>query len=422
MYRCLPFLVLLLFVPRTGAAQTDSLSTDDKIADLRERVLPLRSVDPADEDFSDLAALKQHIGDRRIVILGDATHGDGTALEAKGRLIKFLHQEMDFGVLAFESGLYDLRVTTGRAASASEHLEATTSMLARPWADSKQVRPTLRYCAETQSTNTPLRVTGIDGALHPPNDSLFAAQLKRHLDGRGVWEDVAEGTNFEQTLRRQMVNPLALARDTVGYNQFVSRMDSLIEPLEVGSSEDVFWALMLENVKAQAETGFQRSYDPRNRQMAHSIEWLAEEEYAGEKIIVWIATSHGVRNLSSLEVDGEQRFEGHVSVGDRLADIFDDGIYTLGMATFGGEQGAFYWSDPVRTIEAPRANSLEALMGALPYDYSLLNFTDVPETHWLSTPQIARPMGYREMRADWTEVIDALLFIRTMEPNTRLEQ
>jgi erythromycin esterase-like protein len=282
----------------------------------------------------------------------------------------------------------------------------------------------LRYYAETKTTDTPLHLAGIDGALRPPSDSVFVARLKSHLQSQNHWAQVAEGTNFEQTLRTQLTNPLALARDTASYRQFITRVDRLIQPLEEGLPQDEFWALMLENVKAQVQTGFRRSYEPRNRQMAHNLVWLAEEAYPEKRLIVWIASSHGVRNLSSIErINAERSYQGQTSMGDVLANEFDGGIYTLGVTAYGGEYGAFYWDDrDPKTIGEPSAGSLEALMGSLSHEHAILDFTDVPSTHWLSEPQVARPLGYEEMRADWREVMDGLLFIRTMHSNTKVEK
>ena len=66
---------------------------------LLDNAIVLDSISPGDQDFSDLEPLKAVLADKRIVLLGERTHGDGAAFLAKTRLIKFLHQEMGFDVL-----------------------------------------------------------------------------------------------------------------------------------------------------------------------------------------------------------------------------------------------------------------------------------------------------------------------------------
>src|SRR5262249_6050536 len=68
----------------------------------------LDSIDFDDDDFEDLEAFGKAVGNARIVMLGEQTHRDGTTRLAKARLVRYLHEEMDFDVLAFEGGLYDM--------------------------------------------------------------------------------------------------------------------------------------------------------------------------------------------------------------------------------------------------------------------------------------------------------------------------
>jgi erythromycin esterase len=416
-----PLAVLLL--PPFAPAQPDTLSRTQRIEALRVHVHPIRSIAPSDTNFSDLAPLKNAIGDRKMVMLGEPTHGDGSVFRAKSRLVRFLHEEMDFGVLAFESGLYDLRAATDSADTPDAYLQAAVDNLSRPWAKSEQARPALRYAAQTQTSDDPLHLAGIDIALRPPRDSVFAARLERHLRQKDLWTDLNSEFDFGATLRKQLANPL-YRPDSATYRRFTDALTTAQTKLAGGSTADAFWAQMTENVHAMARTAWQRSYDPRNEQMADNLVWLAETGYPDEKVIVWVASSHGIRNLSSIErINAKRSYEGRVSMGDVLADRFDGGIYTLGFTAHEGTYGAFYWERrEEQSISAPSRNSLEDLLGALPHDYSLLDFTSVPDDHWLARPQVARPLGYEEMRADWTQVMDGLLFTRTMGPNTKISE
>ena len=69
---------------------------------------PLATIDPAAATDDDLAAFGAAVGERRIVLLTEATHGDGATFRLKTRLVRYLHERMGFDVLFVESGLYDV--------------------------------------------------------------------------------------------------------------------------------------------------------------------------------------------------------------------------------------------------------------------------------------------------------------------------
>ena len=67
----------------------------------------IRTIDPVDTNYQDLAFLKDKLKGIDLVMLGEQDHGAGATFLAKSRLIQFLHQEMNFDVLLFESSIYD---------------------------------------------------------------------------------------------------------------------------------------------------------------------------------------------------------------------------------------------------------------------------------------------------------------------------
>src|SRR4028119_791157 len=117
----------------------------DKVASLKEHAISIRSVQPSDEDFSDLQPLRNVFGDAQVVLLGEQTHGDGTTFLAKTRLIKFLHQQMGFDVLAFESGLYDCQKAWEYLLSGENAVTAVRRGVYGLWTQSEQFQPLIDY-------------------------------------------------------------------------------------------------------------------------------------------------------------------------------------------------------------------------------------------------------------------------------------
>ena len=56
---------------------------------------------------NDYSFLKDILKEKKIVLLGEQTHGEGSVFEEKIDLIQYLHEELNYNIIAFESGLYD---------------------------------------------------------------------------------------------------------------------------------------------------------------------------------------------------------------------------------------------------------------------------------------------------------------------------
>ncbi|MGD2093309.1 MAG: erythromycin esterase family protein, partial [Candidatus Aminicenantes bacterium] len=75
---------------------------------IRARAIPIKTADPIN-DHSDLQPLKEMIGNRSIVALGEGTHGTSEFFKMKHRITKFLAEEMGFTVFAIEANMPEAR-------------------------------------------------------------------------------------------------------------------------------------------------------------------------------------------------------------------------------------------------------------------------------------------------------------------------
>lgn len=75
----------------TSGEAAGATPRDDLQSWIDKNAVNVRSINPADEDFTDLEFLVGAIGNAQVVQLGEASHQGGNGFSAKARLVKFLH-------------------------------------------------------------------------------------------------------------------------------------------------------------------------------------------------------------------------------------------------------------------------------------------------------------------------------------------
>ncbi len=118
------------------------------------------------DSFKDLEMLKPLLQDKRFVFLGESSHGVAEFNLAKTRLIQFLHQEMGYNVLAFESGLAPASIAFGKVSGRSAEQTMKDSIFGVWW--SKETLPLFDYIKASHNSKQPLVLTGFDMQLQFP--------------------------------------------------------------------------------------------------------------------------------------------------------------------------------------------------------------------------------------------------------------
>jgi erythromycin esterase len=412
----------------SGGARPDS-----RVDWLRANAIPVRTVDPADEDFRDLQPLRRVFGDARIVMLGEASHGDGATFRAKSRLVRFLHREMGFSVLAFESGLYDcakaaelLQGRTGEEAAA-----AASRGVFGIWSRSAEARPLLAGLGRPAAGAAPLELAGFDSQFTgSASRDFLVADLARFL--RKIGSPAAAGAAWPELARHLQAliveggTPGASIPDRAARQAFARDLDRLGGEIAGAGPEAAFWRQVLRSTKAEAEVDWAAAGDDakgnrrRDLQMAENLLWLARERYPGRKIVVWAATRHILARpgrIATADLPPSPAFPGGAAMGDEVKKALGPAVYALGFTAAGGWWGK-PWDAP-RELPPPTPGSLEELWGRAGAELAIVDFRHPSAGgRWLSDGLIARPLGYADMRADWTAVLDGMMFLRTMTPAT----
>jgi erythromycin esterase-like protein len=156
----------------------------------------------------------------------------------------------------------------------------------------------------------------------------------------------------------------------------------------------------------------------RDVQMGKNLLWLAGERYPKEKIIVWSTTSHNGRALSTVKTmvpKFARLFPGWTPMGEMARKVLGNEIYTIGFISYEGEV-ARYGEKKTNALPPMSRDSLEDLFARAALQNAFVDFRNPPAGgRWLHTTLTSRPLFWVEMDADWTRVMDGVVFLKRTE-------
>jgi erythromycin esterase len=419
----------VLVPPASGQSRTE------RVASLAQNAVPIRSIEPLDEDFTDLEPLRDVMGSARVVLLGEQSHGDGATFLAKARLVRFLHQEMGFDVLAFESGFYECEVAGARMEAGEEADTAVRRCVFPVWAESAEFQPTVDYLEETRGWERPLRIAGFDSQMTgSASPDFLLADLRARTAEAGVdfdwsaFEAILEALvddRYRAGVRTVLPFPAEETRTTLD-----DALVTLARDLAESTLEDrSYWSQVIRSFAAHARAVWMTDEGvtnweygaARDRQMADNLLWHLDHRHADRKVIVWAASFHTARNLHLIEMEGSDPpnpYGEFRPLGDHLEAVLGPKMYSVGFIAFEGEWGTA-WMQP-QPVPRGEPETLEAILTDAGFELAFLDLRELDaSTAWLRSPITSRPLAYAPMTAPWGQVMDGILFTRQMTPSTR---
>ncbi|NOY49539.1 MAG: erythromycin esterase family protein [Chlorobi bacterium] len=388
----------------------------------------LNSISPSCTNNSDLQFLKEKIKDADLVLLGEAGHLDGSTFEAKTRIIKFLNQQMGFEVLVFESGLYDCFKAWNLYEQGVGYDSAFGRGVFPVWSTSRQLDYLKTYIARSIETGHRMELAGCDiqftGSIGPQKrGDEFNEDLQRLFPDVSIPEysmlvDIISDNN--KYFRHVSINDF----DTVSRKIVKSQLQSLIKKLEdvkPKSLRQLFFLRYLKNIDKNLYFKWNLDFNnldaevanSRDREMARNLIWLKDTVYKHKKLIVWGATSHLISNRSFLQNEDKM-----ISMGSYIKKHYGQRCYIIGFSSFDGILGSISRNESYRVPMASN-KSIEYLLNQSGIQYG---FLDKRAFACMGDIFIARFLGYSNYSAKWNEMLDAMLFINEMKPNTAKDE
>jgi erythromycin esterase len=411
------------------AVPSDSFPTTENpaYADwVRANARPIRSI--GSSDFSDLRFFEPLLRGKRIVQLGESGHGVAEFNLAKVRLIKFLHEELGYDVMAFESSTFECDRAQRNIATLSA-LDLMRACIFGVW-HAQEVLPLFEYIKQTQSTSRPLVLAGFDNQTSSGTASARPAFLRdvvRLIDtayARRVYETDSTflATTRNPSAREQLKTDRA--KWMVFYDSLATFLRANKRAIEAARRDDPHAALIARqaavSMKAFADqlaAGFTPAgTEARDRAMADNLDFLLDEVYPGKKVIVWAHNFHIQHRINALQ-SADTANRPPRTMGVWVAERRRPELYTIGLFMY---RGAAAQNDrrPYPISRMP-SGSLESILHRAPWRYTFVDFSRTPRvagSEWMWSRLRAMEWGTNPQWIVPRDEYDGVLFIDTTHP------
>ncbi|MFJ6265022.1 erythromycin esterase family protein [Lysinibacillus xylanilyticus] len=375
--------------------------------------------------FEDLEMLKPLLHDKRIVFLGESSHGAAEYSLAKTRLIQFLHQEMGYNVLAFESGMGNAMNAQGQIDKQTAKQTMKDAIFGVWW--TKETLPLFEYAKKTQQTDKPLKLAGFDiqqqGAFTNGEWLQNSELAKQFSEVEEQLVDWSYGTDlkgyqkakpsiievYKQVKSQVQLKEKELKASYPSEPHIVKLMDRTLTDRIRLANEYVELSIQSNiDLEQNKYDSFLKTMEWRDQSMMENLLWLAEEIYPTEKFIVWAHNDH-IRKAQSEVMGSPYPVK---LMGERLPDIYKKYSYVLGLYMSSGET-ANNMGEPMAVLPTVKG-SIEDIVSSSNKPYTFIDMRNRQNERgnsWMFEPRLSYSWGMIQESLVPRDQYDGLLLI-----------
>ena len=405
---------------------------------LKSNVSEVRSINPTDIDYSDLEPLKKAIGNSSVVLLGEQEHGDGSTYLAKSRMVKFLHEEMDFNVLAFEADFFGVNKAWSDYVNGKKEYQNVFNQMYAFWSQSQMCEDLFQTIEKSQGTSDPITLAGFD---NQQLTSVSKEELIPALDSivrfHNVPVSITDMNFFNDTLQEAMDKLHDQELTTEDQDRFLRILETISKEIH-NKQVDSFWIQELDNIRGFVlhcwHWWIDRENDMvdnnyRDTQMAKNFLWLLNEKHEGEKLIIWAANGHIVKTdtLYEVETEGWKPEIRQYPMGEVLFDSLGKELYSIGFTSYSGMSTSLKYDSEAQNFlfqsypfEPADSTSFEFELKQIGYQYAFLNLREGNDP-WLHEDKRVRVWRPDYVRGKLSDLYDGIFYIEEMNPNVKIE-
>ncbi|HST00634.1 MAG TPA: erythromycin esterase family protein, partial [Usitatibacter sp.] len=372
---------------------------------------PIRSL--FSDDFADLEFLAPLLEGKRVVQMGESSHGVAEFSWMKVRLVKYLHERLGYDVIAFESSLSGCDVADSRIGRQSPR-EVMRDCLFGVWFTS-EVQALFEYLEAQRKAGRPLYLAGFDTqnsgqARGAVSERLvrFAAMIDAKLaatvledEGNLRWPIAAKDSARMGATYSELADRLSKSRDGL------LKRGADASQLDITIQESRSRARLVQQLSRKPEEG----YPIRDEGMADNLDFLLDGKYAGRKVITWAHNLHIAKDPRPL---AQWRTMGTLVAKRRGSEVYAIGLYA-------GHGVAAENDRTPYDITPPLPDSLEAILAGAGWKMSFTDLSRNPVPPWAEETILYREGGKYPAKLVPAHAYDGVIYIDTVTPPEYLQ-
>jgi len=334
-------IVLLSILCLTACSKVNE---NPEVKALKKSVIPISTVE-AGNSFKDLMPLKDILKDKKIVGMGEATHGTSEFFKMKHRFFEFLVEEMGYRVFAMECDGGAGQVINDYILKGEGNIEDSLPALYR----TEEVKNMIKWMKEYNddpSHKEKIKFYGMDNVNIVdtlPKLSYYLEKLDKELQTK-IEEDTLNTIyrNDIKAITNEQLDSILLNINEIKKDMENSKEKYFNNNLQ-NEYELAIWNLNLVSQCAEYYIEVNKSVDQmvqsvaamnlRDKYMAANVKWIQEHEgkLGNDKVMLWAHNIH----VSSMD-------DIYKYMGKNLKEMYGDEYYSIG---FEFSRGSFNASD-----------------------------------------------------------------------------
>jgi len=385
----IPYMLLLSFVLLFNSCTRKKINASRAIGSVKdESEQSAKSM--SNHEFSFLDDL---VKGKRIVAVGESSHGIGEFYSLKTEMVKYLHQELGYQVLAMEGGYGDINLAWEQV----DALDAKSLRDKTVFGNFKceEVEPLFEYIKGQSLTNDPLFYTGYDCQTSSDLLADFLDTIVSSYNSAVADSLTAAFGSYYQ------IYPSVYHPDSTLYiyhtQRFLKAVSDVKHILDQ-NAESIPSRFQLSdkefNIINKSVGLFHKAIDIpyadrlyngnnfkgvliRDQLMFQNLKWLLENPYNQQKIILWAHNAH----IQEAGINGDSS----KLMGQLLADEYGDDYVSIGLFAY---QGRMYqhWTRDTVSFENSDTSFFEYQMMKYKKPYHFIDFTssrDLDDNQWM---------------------------------------